>query len=112
MIQGGINNVRTTITIMIDPMYLPIGSYAGFSLPELTRKLINDITIGMNTKTQYQCFCMNAANTKTIKIKSIITSAYAPNLLVVDNFRAMIPSVTSASTAKMNTEKATTLDQL
>ena len=90
------------ITIRYAPKYFPTGSYTGFLRPDVPINRMNMRMINTRIKESYQPIVTNAKKHEMIKIKSEVTSRYAP--LLEDKFLclAINPSKMSVIPAKTN----------
>ena len=96
-----INDIKI-ITIRYAPKYFPTGSYTGFLRPDVPINRMNMRIINTRINGSYQPVLTNAKKQEIIRIKSAVTSRYAPLLDVEPVFLAINPSKMSVIPAKTN----------
>ena len=90
------------ITIRYAPKYFPTGSYTGFLRPDVPINRMNMRIINTIINELYQPKTTNAIKHEIIRIKSEVTSRYAPLLVDKPFFLAINPSKMSVIPAKTN----------
>jgi hypothetical protein len=90
------------ITKRYAPKYFPTGSYTGFLRPDVPANSMNIRIINTSINGSYQPTTTKAIKHATIRIKSAVTSRYAPLLEDEPFFLAINPSKMSVIPAKIS----------